>query len=64
MRIAARPPMATRFVKQAARASAELALDEGFRIERDLFALLLSTEDHLEAAAAFREGRAPVFRNK
>ncbi len=64
MRIAARPPMATRFVKQAARTGAGLALDEGFRIERDLFVLLLSTEDHLEAAAAFREGRAPVFRNK
>jgi len=63
-RIAARPPMATRFVKEAARASAALALDEGFRIERDLFALLLATEDHLEAAVAFREGRAPVFRNK
>ena len=64
MRIAVRPPMATRFVKQAVRAGAELALDEGLRIERDLFGRLLSTEDHLEAAAAFREGRSPAFRNK
>jgi len=52
-RIAARPSIATRYVKEAARASPDLDR-AGFRLERDLFSLLLSTEDRLTAAAAFR----------
>jgi len=61
MRIAARPPTAIRFVKEAARAAMELELGAGLRLERDLFVFLLSTEERREAAAAFREERAPVF---
>jgi enoyl-CoA hydratase len=53
-RIAARPAIATRFVKEAARASPDLDLRAGLRLERDLFSLLLSTDDRLAAAAAFR----------
>jgi enoyl-CoA hydratase/carnithine racemase len=60
-RIAANPPMASSFARRAVAASAELALDEGIALERDLFALLLTTEDRLEAAIAFREKRAPRF---
>jgi enoyl-CoA hydratase/carnithine racemase len=63
-RIAARAPLATRFVKKAARAGLELELHAGLRLETDLFTLLLSTEDRLEAAAAFREKRAPVFKGR
>ena len=59
--IAAKPPTATAFVRKAAYASADLGLREGMMLERDLFALLLTTEDRLEAAAAFREKRAPRF---
>ena len=53
-RIAARPATATRFVKEAAKAGIDLDLKAGFRVERDLFALLLSTEERLAAAAAFK----------
>ena len=53
-RIAARPAVATRYAKEAARASLDLCLRDGFRAERDLFALLLSTEERLAAASAFR----------
>jgi enoyl-CoA hydratase/carnithine racemase len=63
-RIAQRPPLASRFVKEAARKGLELELGAGLRLEKDLFAMLLSTEDRLEAAAAFREKRAPVFKEK
>lgn len=54
-RIAARPATATRYAKEAARASMELGLRAGFRVERDLFSLLLSTDERLAAAAAFRD---------
>lgn len=62
--IAAKPPMATRFVKEAARRGIELDLDTGMRLERDLFGLLATTEDAVEAASAFREKRAPVFKGR
>lgn len=60
-RIAAKPPAATAAAKEAARVGSTLDLPAGMRLEKDLFALLLATEDKLEAAAAFREKRAPRF---
>lgn len=62
--IASKPPTATGFVRRAAYASAELGLREGLALERDLFALLLTTDDRLEAAAAFREKREPRFTSR
>lgn len=59
--IAARPPLAIRFVKEAVQCGMELDLRRGIRLERDLFGLLAATEDSQEAVAAFREKRAPVF---
>lgn len=60
-RIALKPPTATSFARKAAYASTELSLREGLEMERDLFTILLTTEDRVEAAAAFREKRAPIF---
>lgn len=60
-RIALKPPAATAAVKEAARVGSSLDLAAGMRVERDLFSLLLATEDKLEAAAAFREKREPRF---
>jgi len=62
--IAGKPPTATAFVRKAAYASGDLALRDGLALERDLFSLLLTTEDRLEAAAAFREKRAPRFEGR
>jgi enoyl-CoA hydratase/carnithine racemase len=62
--IAAKPPLAARFTKEAVRAATTLDLQAGLRLERDLFALLASTDDHQEALAAFREKRSPQFRNQ
>lgn len=59
--IASKPPTATSFIRKAAYASGELGLREGLALERDLFALLLTTADRVEAAAAFSEKRQPVF---
>ena len=60
-KIAAKPPMASAFVKRAARASLEMELGAGLSLERDLFSLLATTKDAKEAALAFRERRQPVF---
>jgi enoyl-CoA hydratase/carnithine racemase len=63
-RIAAKPPTAVSYAKEAARTGVELELKNGLRLESDLFTLLLSTEDRKEAAIAFREKRPPRFTGK
>lgn len=60
-RIAAKPPMATVFVKQAARAASRVDLKSGLDLELELFSLLAPMNDVKEAALAFREKRAPQF---
>jgi enoyl-CoA hydratase/carnithine racemase len=60
-RLAARPPMAMAFAKEAVRAAFDLPLRDGMRLEVDLSTHLLNTEDRLEAARAFREKRKPHF---
>ena len=60
-KIAMKPPLATTYVKRAARASLELELKRGLGLELDLFALLAPTEDAREAASAFSERRSPNF---
>ena len=60
-RIAQKPPAAAAAVKEAARVGSTLDLATGLRLEKDLFAMLLATEDKLEAAMAFKEKRTPRF---
>lgn len=59
--IASRPPAAIAYAKEAALAGISTDLATGLRIEKSLFALLRNTDDRIEAAAAFREKRAPRF---
>ena len=61
LRIAAKPPMATAFVKQAARAASKVDLKSGLDLELELFSLLVPMRDVKEAALAFSEKRAPQF---
>ena len=60
-RIAARPPAASAYAKEAARGGIEMDLQAGLTLEKTLFALLMSTTDRAEAALAFKEKRAPRF---
>jgi enoyl-CoA hydratase/carnithine racemase len=60
-RIAGRPPAAIAYVKEAARAALDADFSTGLKLEKSLFALLTSTADRAEAAAAFREKRPPNF---
>ena len=60
-KIAGKPQSAAAYAKEAARSGMDLSLNEGLRLEKDLFTVLMSTEDRKEAAAAFKEKRAPNF---
>jgi len=59
--IAAKPPIATTFARRAVNASHAMPLRDGLMMERDLYTLLLTTEDRGEAAKAFGEKRPPHF---
>jgi len=60
-KIAAKPPLAIMFAKEAVRTGRELELTQGLRLESDLITHLANTADRLEAAQAFREKRPPKF---
>lgn len=55
-RIARLPPGAVRAAKAAGRAAGHLALDDGLRLERQLFTRLLLGQDARERLAAFARG--------
>lgn len=60
-RVASRAPLASRYVKEAAKSGADLHLGAGMALERSLFALLSATADKAEAAEAFKAKRKPKF---
>jgi enoyl-CoA hydratase/carnithine racemase len=55
-------PLAAALAKEAVHAAFDLPLDEGLRLEEDLYALLQTTSDRAEGVRAFLEHRAPRFR--
>lgn len=60
-RIAARPPTASAYAKEAAKTGIEMELQAGLTLEKTLFSLLMSTADRAEAALAFKEKRQARF---
>ncbi len=63
-RIAGHAPLSVLLVKEAVRGSLDTDLATGLRIEADLSTLIASTEDRVEAGAAFREKRKPNFKGR
>jgi len=57
-------PIALRYAKEAVLKGSDLTLDQGIRLEEDLYALLQTTDDRREGVKAFLEKRTPVFRGK
>jgi enoyl-CoA hydratase len=57
-------PMSVLFIKEAIKKGVELSLDEGFRLESDLSALVGTTEDSKEGPRAFAEKRPPVWKGR
>jgi enoyl-CoA hydratase len=61
-RIASRGPVAIRLVTEAIVDGAGMGLDDGLRLEQDLFGLAFSTEDMREGTQAFLEKRRAEFK--
>lgn len=55
-------PLALRLAKDAVRNGYDMTLDQGIRLEEDLYALLQTTADRAEGVRAFMEKRKPLFR--
>lgn len=60
--LTSRGPVAARLAKEAVRKGYDLTLDQGIRLEEDLYALLQTTADRAEGVRAFMEKRKPLFR--
>jgi enoyl-CoA hydratase len=62
--IAAKGPIALRFIKEAVNKGLDLTLEQGLRLEADLYFLLHTTADRTEGIAAFLKKRPPQFKGK
>lgn len=62
--IAKNGPVAVAFAIEAVNRGMDVTLEEGLRIEADLFGVISASEDMREGLNAFLEKRAPVFRNR
>lgn len=57
-------PIALRFAKEAVLKGSDLTLDQGIRLEEDLYVLLQTTKDRREGIDAFVHKRRPVYRGR
>ncbi len=60
--LASKGPVALRYAKEAISKGMDLSLEQGLRLEADLYFLLHTTEDRTEGINAFREKRDPKFK--
>lgn len=62
--MASRGPIALRYAKEAINKGLDLTLEQGLRLEADLYFLLHTTKDRTEGIKAFTEKRIPQFEGK
>ena len=62
--LASKGPIALRHAKEAVIKGMDLTLEQGLRLEADLYLLLHTTKDRTEGITAFREKREPRFEGK
>lgn len=62
--IAGKAPVALRYIKEAVNQGMDLTLEQGLRLEADLYFLLHTTADRTEGVKAFREKRPARFLGK
>jgi enoyl-CoA hydratase/carnithine racemase len=62
--LAAKGPIALRYAKEAVLKGMDMTLEQGLRLEADLYFLLHTTKDRQEGVTAFREKRPPEFEGK
>ena len=62
--IAAKAPIALRFIKEAVNKGLDLTLEQGLRLEADLYFLIHTTADRTEGINAFLKKRPPKFKGQ
>jgi enoyl-CoA hydratase/carnithine racemase len=59
--MAEKSPLSLSYAKEALHKGLDLTLDQGIKMEQDLYLLLFSTVDRVEGITAFKEKRQPKF---
>jgi enoyl-CoA hydratase/carnithine racemase len=62
--IGSKAPIATEYAKEAITKGMDMTLEQGLRLEADLYLLLHTTKDRTKGIKAFREKRTPKFQGK
>ena len=57
-------PTSLRYVKEAVLKGLDMTVEQGLRLEADLYFLSHSTEDRIEGISAFKEKRKPLFKGQ
>ena len=63
-KMASQAPISLRYVKEAVNKGMDLTLEQGLRLEADLYLLLHTTRDRTEGIKAFLEKRPPKFKGE
>jgi enoyl-CoA hydratase/carnithine racemase len=62
--MASKGPIALRYAKEAIYKGMDMTLEQGLRLEADLYLLIHTTRDRTEGIQAFREKKTPKFEGK
>jgi enoyl-CoA hydratase len=62
--MAARAPLAMKYAKETVYKGMDMTLEQGLRLEADLYLLLHTTQDRTEGIKNFREKKTPRFEGK
>jgi len=63
-KMASKGPIALRYAKEAIHKGMDLTLEQGMRLEADLYFLLHTTKDRTEGISTFQEKRPPRFEGR
>jgi enoyl-CoA hydratase/carnithine racemase len=62
--IAAKAPVSLRYIKEAINKGLDMTMEQGLRLEADLYFLLHTTRDRSEGIKAFQQKRPPEFKGQ